>query len=222
MLLWHRFYWDHRTKRAAGCPSVKSAKSMDPGFFFLFSTPCFPLLLLRATRSAHRQWAWWKRRPLLPAWRKWSGCSDTWRRSCTFSTGWTSCWPWSRALCRKRKKKTTGEKKERLKMTNFEASTWIWGKKTHQTEPLPSAEPPLCWPPWSSAHPAAPCWCCPDSSALGCRCTTSWFSVCRCLRRQKDKMPEHVSNLRAAGDFWQRDPHHHLFFWLTEQILNQF
>lgn len=60
------------------------------------SFSCFPPI--RATRSEHRQWTWWKRHHRLPAWHKWSGYSDTWHRSCTSLTGWTNCWPWSLAL----------------------------------------------------------------------------------------------------------------------------
>lgn len=59
--------------------------------FFLF-------FLIRATRSVHRQWTWWKRHHRLPAWHRWSGYSDTWHRSCTSLTGWTNCWLWSLAL----------------------------------------------------------------------------------------------------------------------------
>lgn len=72
----------------------------------------------------------------------------------------------------------------------FEKDTLHWfdperPERTYQREPLLSAAPPLCSPPWSSVRPGAPCWCCPDSSSLGCQCTTSWFFGCRCLGKKK-------------------------------------
>lgn len=65
---------------------------------FLLPLPVCLSLSLRATRNVHRLWAWWRRRRRQPAWRRWSGCSGTWRRSGTSSTGWTSYWPWSPTL----------------------------------------------------------------------------------------------------------------------------
>lgn len=76
---------------------------------------------------------------------------------------------------------------------------WIWGtlqnisgarakiSQTYQKELRLFAAPPLCSPPWSSVHPEALCWCCPDSFLLGCQCTTSWFFGCRCLLREHHK-----------------------------------
>lgn len=80
-------------------------------YLFLFFPPP-----LRATRSVCRQWTWWKRRRRQPTWHRWSGCSDTWRHSCTSSTSWISCWPWNPTLQgRTMQRKETGVKKERSK-----------------------------------------------------------------------------------------------------------
>lgn len=144
----------------------------------------------RATRSERRQWAWWKRHLRLPAWRRWSGCSNIWRRSCTSLIRWTGCWPWSLELQGREERLVDPEiktmedvykREQDVRRVTFTALS-IW---TYQTGPPLSAAPPLYWPPWSSGRPAALCWCCPDSFLLGCQCTTSWFSGCRCLVREQ-------------------------------------
>ena len=61
-------------------------------------------------------------------------------------------------------------------------SAWWYRFEYYRIRPLLARAPPLCLPPRSAAHPEAPCLCSPGSCGLGCQCTTSWSSGCRCLR----------------------------------------
>lgn len=101
------------------------------------SPPSSSPSLLRATRSAHKQSAWWRRPPRQPAWHRWSGCSGTWRHSCTSWTGWTGCWPWSLKL--------QGEHpKRRNPKSGTESSPWAFVGLVREGGDSPERASPLC------------------------------------------------------------------------------
>lgn len=156
----------HRQERKWAVVHLQSLKSRDPFLmvegetswrlqteisqFSISVLPFPPLCLLRATRSVHRLSAWWKRHPRLPAWRRWSGCSGIWHRSCTSLTGWTGCWPWSPELQGREEKSVEPEikpceqdawrqKQDVRRVALINQSIWMY-----QRGPLLSAAPPLC------------------------------------------------------------------------------